>query len=124
MGKMQSLWHSSAVSPHSGWTMAKKTKPVVAMTSNRCNQIIYSWILQVLKRCNSIPEVSFGAAGAGDGEARESRIVQAQTHLRDPEFRCPAPVLGAGRGCHRGGGQVAVTESLGGVLQSNEDVTH
>jgi hypothetical protein len=50
--------------------LAKKTEPVVAMTSNRYNQIIYSWILQVLKCLNSIPEMSFGAARAGSREAQ------------------------------------------------------
>ena len=69
-GTIQGLQHSSAVSPHEGGMLAKKTEPVVAMTSNRYNQIIYSWILQVLKCRNSIPEMSFGAAGVGGREAQ------------------------------------------------------
>lgn len=43
---------------------AGKTEPVVARTSNRYNRIISLRILQILKRCNSIPEMSFGAASA------------------------------------------------------------
>ena len=53
-----------------GRDVGEETEPVVAMTSNRYNQIIYSWILQVLKCLNSIPEMLFGAARAGSREAQ------------------------------------------------------